>query len=141
MFVCPFVFLLCIWMLILYISVPPISKIRGKLFLSCMSFCNSIWNFYLANNVWTVNARVWYMSIPSDKTFPWVSTYLILWPWSLPLFIKIFNLLITFEQPVLELLYYIFVFLVTTAFYGYQHVLTLRYWSVSLVFFENFKLC
>ena len=54
-------FSLCIWMLILYISVPPRLKIGGRLFLSCFSFCNSVWNFILANNFWTVNARVWYI--------------------------------------------------------------------------------
>ena len=50
-------------------------------------------------------------------------------------FKKDFNLLITFEQPMLELLYCTFVFLMKTAFYGYHHVLTLRPWSVSLAYF------
>ena len=38
------------------------------------SFCHSLWNFNLANNFWTVNARalIFHMSIPCDKTFPWI---------------------------------------------------------------------
>ena len=37
----------------------------------CRSVCNSVQNFYLANNLWTVSDRalIFHMSIPSDKTF------------------------------------------------------------------------
>ena len=44
-------------------------------------------NFNLANNFWKLSARalIFHMSIPCDKTFPWVSLFLTLWlwPWSL----------------------------------------------------------
>ena len=32
----------------------------GILFLSCQSFCNSVWNFNLANNFWIVSARTFF---------------------------------------------------------------------------------
>ena len=55
---------------------PQRSKIGGILFLSCLSFCHSLWNFNLANNFWTVSARsralIFHMNIPCDKTFWWV---------------------------------------------------------------------
>ena len=37
-----------------------------------LSFCPPLWNYNLANNFWTVNARalIFHMSIPCDKTFP-----------------------------------------------------------------------
>ena len=47
------------------------------------AFCHSLWNFNLANNFWTVNARglIFHMSWSCDKTFPWVPLFLTLWPW------------------------------------------------------------
>ena len=60
---------------------PPRSKIGGILFLSCLSFCNSVilpfcpplWIYNLADTFWTVSARslIFHMNIPCDKTFPW----------------------------------------------------------------------
>ena len=49
----------------------PKSKIRGILFLSCFSFCNSFWNFNLSNNFFTVRHRtsIFQMSIPCDPFF------------------------------------------------------------------------
>ena len=35
----------------------PEIKDGGILFLSCLSFCKSVWNFNLANNFWTVKAK------------------------------------------------------------------------------------
>ena len=68
----------------------------GKLFLSCLSFCHSLWNFNLANDVWTVSARslIFHMSIHCDKIFPWVPLFFTLlpWPWSLTHFFENFNL-------------------------------------------------
>ena len=44
-------------------------------------------NLNLAYNFWTVSARVFifHLSIPCDKTFPWVPFFLTLWPWPLNL--------------------------------------------------------
>ena len=55
----------------------------GKLFLFCLSFCHSLWNFNLANNFWRVSARalIFHMNIPCDKNFPWVPLFFTLWPW------------------------------------------------------------
>ena len=52
------------------------------------------------------------MSIPCDKTFPWVQLFFTLWHWSLNHFLKTLNLLITFEQWVIELWYFIWISLV-----------------------------
>ena len=87
---------------------PRVQRSGGILFWSClslchsviMSFCHDLWNFNLANNFWTVNARAWifHMSIPCDKTFSWVPLFFTLWawPWSLTHFLKTLTLLITF---------------------------------------------
>ena len=116
-------------------------KLRGILFLSCLSFC-PLWNFNLAtcNNFWTVSARalIFHTSIPCDKTFPWVPVLLFLtlwqWPWSLAYFRKTLTLLLIFENWVLELWYFTWVFFVTRPFLGYQHFLPcdldLRVWPI-----------
>ena len=67
--------LLCIFM-------PPRSKYGGQIVFVILSVCHSVslsfcpplWNFNLANNFWKVSARalIFHMSIPCDKTFPWV---------------------------------------------------------------------
>ena len=61
------------------VFMPPRSKIGGILF---SSFCPSLWNFKLANNIWTMNARalIFHMNIPCDKTFPWITLFFTLWP-------------------------------------------------------------
>ena len=43
-----------------------------------LSFCNSLWIFYLANNFWTVSTRAltFHMSLLSDNTFPGVQSFL-----------------------------------------------------------------
>ena len=89
------------------IFMPPRSKI-GILLLSFLSVCHSAWNFNLAYNFWTVNARalIFHLSIPCDsipcdRTFPWIQLFFTLWPF----FLKTLTLLITFEQGVLELWY------------------------------------
>ena len=101
-------------------------------------------NFNLANNFWTVSARalIFHMSIPCDKTFLWVPLFLTLWPWpwSLTHLKKTITLLITFEQWVLELWYFTWVFLVIRPFRGLHYfdpvTLTLEFGP----FFENFNL-
>ena len=92
----------------------------GILFLSCLLFCPPLWNFYLANNFRTVSARalIFHMSIPCDKTFPWVP--LLFYPVTLTLefdsFFETQTLLIIFEQWVLELWYFIWIFHVIRPF-------------------------
>ena len=87
----------------------------GILFLSCLSFCNSVWNFSFTNNFSTIpvsaRALIITMSILWDKTFLWVPIFFTLWPWpwSLTYFLENFNLAKTFEQ----LLYFTWVFFVT----------------------------
>ena len=72
-----------------------------------------------------MNARglIFHMSIPCDKTFPWIQLFLTLWSWpeSLTYFLKTLTLLITFEQWVLELWYFTWVFLVIRPFSGYHY--------------------
>ena len=113
----------------------------GILFLSCviLSLCHSLWNFNLANNFWTLNARalIFHMSIPCDKTFPWVPLFMTRWPWpwSLTHFLKFLTLVITFEQWVLEIWYFTWIFLVIRFYFcGYHYVwpcgLDLRVWSI-----------
>ena len=56
----------------------PRSKIGGHIVFVLsviLSFCHSLWNFNLSYKFWTVSARalIFHMSIPCDKTFPWVS--------------------------------------------------------------------
>ena len=101
----------------------------GILFLSCLSFCPPLWNFNLANTFWTVSARALkvHLSIPHAKTFLWVPTFFILWswPWSLTHFLTTLTLLITFEQWVLELWYFTWIFPVIRPFCGYHYFLPL----------------
>ena len=82
-------------------------------------------NSNLANNFWTVSARalIFHMNISWYKTFSWVPLFftLWLWPWSLTHFLKTLTLLITFEQWVLELRYFTWVFLVVRPFSGYHY--------------------
>ena len=80
---------------------PPISG--SILFLSCLSFHNSVWKFNLANNFWTLSTKAlififiyeyfyWQdISLGSNIFAHW------LWPWSLANFLKTlsFNLLLT----------------------------------------------
>ena len=56
---------------------------------SCFcSGCHSVILSETSTFVWYIT---WVFLVTTDKTFPWVPTYLILWPWpwSLPLFLKI----------------------------------------------------
>ena len=82
-------------------------------------------NFNLANNFWTVNASalIFHMSIPCDKTFPWVPLFWTLWPWPWILihFLKTLTLPITFEQWVREIWYFTWIFPVKRHFRGYDN--------------------
>ena len=130
-----------------YFYAPWDRRSGGILFLSCLSFCHSVilsfrhspWNFNLANNFLTVVARalIYHMSIPCDKTFPWVPLFFTMWPWpwSLTHFKKTLTLLITFEQWVLELWYFTWVSLVIKPFRGYHYFFTLWPWPESLTYF------
>ena len=81
----------------------------------------------------SVRASIFQMSIPYDKTFPWVPTFFTLWPWpwSLTYFLKTLTLLITFEQWVLKLWYFKWVYFVTRLSVGtkifYLVTLTLEF--------------
>ena len=91
-------------------------------------------NFNLANNFWTVSARalIFHMSILVIRPFLWIPLYLTLWPWpwSLTYFLKTYTLRISFEQWVLELWYFTWVFLVMRPLF-----LTLWPWPWSLTHF------
>ena len=101
----------------------------GILFLSSLSFCNSFCNIFCPSVIMSetltllmsARALIFHMSIPCDKTIPWVPTVLILWPWpwSLIYFLKTFTLLIIFEQCGLELWYSLWedLFMGTNIFY------------------------
>ena len=88
-----FIFCICRSLLVF---MPPRSKIGGHIVFVLsvilsfchsviLSFCPPLWNFNLANNFWTVSARalIFHMSIPCDKTFPWIPIFFTLWPWPL----------------------------------------------------------
>ena len=82
--------------MLIAIFMPSRSKIGGHIVFVLsviLSFCPPLWNFNLANNFWTVSARalIFYMSIPCDKTFPWIPLFFTLWrwPWSLTHFWKL----------------------------------------------------
>ena len=47
----------------------PVIENWGALFLSCLSFSPSIWNFNLAYNLWTVSAGALILRIASNKIF------------------------------------------------------------------------
>ena len=70
-------------------------------------------------------ALIFHMSIPCDKTFLRVPFFFTLWPWpwSLTHFVKTLTLLITFEQWVLELWCFTWVFLVIRPFCEYHYFL------------------
>ena len=91
------------------------------------SFCPPLWNLNLANNFWTVRARalIFHMNISCDKTFPWGALFFTLWPWpwSLTHFLKPLTLLMTFQQWVLELWYFTWIFPVIRTFLGYHYFL------------------
>ena len=104
-------------------------------------------NYNLANNFWTVSASalIFHMTIPCDKPFPWVALFLTLWPWpwSLMYFLKILTLIIAFEQWLLELWYFTWLFLVIRPFCGCHYFLPCDLVTLTLdfdPFFENFNL-
>ena len=68
---------------------------------------------------------LFHTSILCDKTFPWVPLFFTLWPWpwSLTHFLKTLTMLITFEQWVLELWYFTWVFLVLKTFPCFHYFL------------------
>ena len=82
-------------------------------------------NFNLANNFWTMSARalIFNMSIPCDEIFLWVPLFFTLWPWpwSLTHISKTLTFLIIFELWVLELWYFLWVFLVMRPFCGFHY--------------------
>ena len=87
--------------------------------------------FGLAKNFWTVSARVYtfHINVSRGKAFPWVPTFFILWPWpwSPTNFLKILTLLITFQQLVLELWYFTWIFYETRPSHGNQ-----QFWPCDL---------
>ena len=112
------------------------SQVQSFFVTLTMEFDPFFEQFNIANYFWTVSAialiiHIFHMSIPPDKTFLW--TPLFFHPVTLtlefdPFYLKTLNLLITFEQRVLELCYITWVFQVTTPFRRYQHFLTLWSW-------------
>ena len=85
---------------------------------------------------------IFHMSIPCDKNFPWVRLFLTLWPWpgSLTHYLKTLTLPITFEQWVLELWYFTWVFIVIGLLRGYHYFLICDLDLGFDPFFENFNL-
>ena len=95
-------------------------------------------NFNLNYNFLTVNAGAWifYINILCDETFLWapekkvnIHTHVSnLWPWprNLTYFLKTFTLLITFQQWMLELWYFTWIFPVIRSFYWPGHLTYLK---------------
>ena len=77
------------------------------------------------------------MNMPFDKTYLWVSLFFTLWHWlwSMTHFLKTLTLLITFEQWVVELWYFKWIFRVIRPFHGYHYFFTLWRWPWSLTHF------
>ena len=108
-----------------------IRTLRGyHYFLPCdldHGICSIFLCFNLAYNFWRVSARalIFQMSIPCDKTLPWVPIFFTLWPcpWILSHLLKTLTLLITFEEWVLDLWYFKWVLLVIRHFRGYLYFL------------------
>ena len=77
------------------------------------------------------------MCISCDKTFQWVPLFFTMWPWPscLTYFLKTLNLLITFEQWVLELWYFTWVFLGIRPFRGDHYFFTPCPWPLWLTYF------
>ena len=78
---------------------------------------------------WTL---IFHMSIPCDKTFQCLPLFFTLWTWPLSLtyFLKTLILLITFEQWMLELWYFSWIFLVIRSFCWYY-----TFWPWHFTFF------
>ena len=102
------------WMLELWYFTwifPVVRLFRGYYYFLPCDLDHGVWhifeNFNLSYNFLTVSVRVliFHMSIPCDKTFPWLPLFFTLWPWLWvwPIFLKTLTLLITFEQWVLVL--------------------------------------
>ena len=78
---------------------PPEIDYRGHIVFASLSFCPPLWNFNLANNFWTMNARalIFHMNIPCDRPF---RGYHYFWPCALTLefdrFFENFNLAYNF---------------------------------------------
>ena len=120
-----------------------------------MLYHSSCTLFYIPNSQIEMKKEIQQLSISSkattmvhflifhmNKTFPWVPIFFTLWswPWSLTHSLKTLTLLITFEQWVLELWYFTWVFLVIRPFRGYHNFLPCDLDLGVDPFFENFNL-
>ena len=100
-------------------------------------------NYNLANNFWTLSATalIFHMNISSGKT----RLYQCFWPYDLYLesftyFLKTLNLLITFEQRELELLYFRWAFPVAQDFFLATNIFYLVTLTLEFdLLFENFN--
>ena len=123
---------------------PPVSTTILTLWPWCLTYFLNTFN--LVKNFWTGSASVYtyHMNICSGKVFPWVPTFFItLWPWNLTCFLKTLTFLKTFEQWVLELWYFTWIFYETRP----SRILTLWPLPWSLTYFlktfslvKNFEL-
>ena len=110
---------------------------RAILILSFLSFCPPLWNFNLANNflAMSVKALIFHLSMPCDKTFPWVP---------LPYF-REYKTIFFFPSPwvptyTIDMTYLSFFFLKK---WGKNHVFKQNYgtkiWNISLITLAHFK--
>ena len=124
--------------IIIHFFYAPRLKIGGILFLSCVSFSNSV---KFANNLWTLSARalIFNMSIPCDKTFPCEPYFF--YPVSLTLeFYLLFenlNLANNFWTMRARALIFYITILCDKTFLWVPTFFTLWPWSRNLTFFLN----
>ena len=107
------------------------SKIGRILFLSFLlfrpsfipSFCQSVWNFNLANNFWIVRARalIFHLSISKRKSFPWALTFLT-FRLDLGLLFEKFNLANTFWTMIAGALIFHMRLFWYKSFHEYKHL-------------------
>jgi hypothetical protein len=95
-----------------------------------------IWSTNHGSIFWMLCTRtlIFHMSVSSDKTFLWIPTDFTLWPWCLTYIRKTLTMLILFEEYVLGLWYFTWMFIVTIPCSGYQQVLTLWPWPLCLTY-------
>ena len=113
--------------------------------LSCLSFRKYVWNFNLPNNIWTVRVRalIFHKRISCDLTFLWIPTFFfnhVALTFEFDVLRKTLTLILSFEQELLGVWYFRWVFQMTRPFHGHQHLWHCDNDLEFDLFFEYFSL-